>query len=62
VDAVTLAELLNAHPVEDALKAYNRQRALKTQLLRLASSAMAGVALTERAQPLRDGLLRLVSR
>jgi 2-polyprenyl-6-methoxyphenol hydroxylase-like FAD-dependent oxidoreductase len=62
VDAVTLAELLNAHPVEDALKAYNRQRALKTQLLRLASSAMAGVALAERSQPLRDGLLRLASR
>jgi 2-polyprenyl-6-methoxyphenol hydroxylase-like FAD-dependent oxidoreductase len=62
VDAVTLAELLNAHPLEDALKAYNRQRALRTQLLRLASSAMAGVALAERAQPLRDGLLRLASR
>lgn len=62
VDAVTLAELLNAHPLEDALKAYDRQRALRTQLLRLASSAMAGVALAERAQPLRDGLLRLASR
>jgi len=62
VDAVTLAELLNAHPVEEALKAYNRKRALKTQLLRLASSAMAGVALAERSQPLRDGLLRLASR
>ncbi|MFE5837514.1 FAD-dependent monooxygenase [Arthrobacter sp. NPDC056493] len=62
VDAVTLAELLNAHQLEDALKAYNRQRALKTQLLRLASSAMAGIALAERSQPLRDGLLRLASR
>ena len=62
VDSVTLAELLNARPMDDALKAYNRQRALRTQLLRLASSAMAGVALTERAQPVRDGLLRLASR
>lgn len=62
VDAVTLAELLNAGSVDDALKAYNRQRALRTQLLRLASSAMAGIALAERGQPLRDGLLRLASR
>ena len=62
VDAVTLAELLNARPMEDALKAYNRQRVLRTQLLRLASSAMAAVALAERGQPLRDGLLRLASR
>lgn len=62
VDAVTLAELLNARPLEDALRAYNRQRALRTQLLRLASSAMAGVALAERGQPLRDRLLKLASR
>ena len=62
VDAVTLAELLNTGPVEEALKAYNRQRALRTQLLRLASSAMAGIALAEGGQPLRDRLLRLAGR
>jgi 2-polyprenyl-6-methoxyphenol hydroxylase-like FAD-dependent oxidoreductase len=62
VDAVTLAELLNARPVEAALKDYNRQRALRTQLLRLASSAMAGIALAERGQPLRDRLLKLAAR
>lgn len=62
VDAAALAELLNAQPVAEALRAYNRQRILRTQLLRVASSAMAGLALAERAQPLRDRLLTLAAR
>lgn len=62
VDAAALAELLNAQPAAEALRAYNRQRILRTQLLRVASSAMAGLALAERAQPLRDRLLTLAAR
>jgi len=62
VDAVTLAELLNALPVEEALRSYNRQRRLRTQLLGLASSALMRLALMENAQPLRDRLLTLARR
>ncbi|MCU1521500.1 MAG: FAD-binding monooxygenase [Arthrobacter sp.] len=59
IDSVTLAELLNSRPLPDALQAYSRRRWLRSQGLRVASSAMARLALAERAQPLRDGLLRL---
>jgi 2-polyprenyl-6-methoxyphenol hydroxylase-like FAD-dependent oxidoreductase len=59
VDAVALADLLNARPLRDALQTYSRQRWLRTQALRAASSAMTRLALADRAQPLRDGLLRL---
>ena len=59
IDAVTLAGLLNSCPLREALQTYSRRRLLRTQALRAASSAMAGLALAERAQPLRDGLLRL---
>ncbi|WP_104139409.1 FAD-dependent monooxygenase [Arthrobacter sp. ZGTC131] len=62
VDAANLAELLNAQPMGEALRAYNRQRVVRTQLLRVASSAMTGLALTEHAQPLRDRLLGLAAR
>jgi 2-polyprenyl-6-methoxyphenol hydroxylase-like FAD-dependent oxidoreductase len=62
VDAVTLAELLNALPVEEALRSYDRRRRLRTQALGLASSALMRVALTETAQPLRDRLLSLARR
>lgn len=62
VDAVTLADLLNSRPLPDALQEYSRRRLLRSQALRLASSAMARVALAERAQPLRDGVLRLAGR
>lgn len=62
VDAVTLAELLNSRPVGEALREYNRQRLLRTRLLRVASSAMTRLALAERAQPLRDRLLRLAAQ
>jgi 2-polyprenyl-6-methoxyphenol hydroxylase-like FAD-dependent oxidoreductase len=62
IDAVTLADLLNSRPVPEALRAYNRRRLLRSQALRVASSAMARLALAERAQPLRDGLLRLAGR
>ena len=57
VDAVTLADLLNTLPVEQALRAYHRQRRLRTRALSLASSALARVALAEGGQPLRDRLL-----
>jgi 2-polyprenyl-6-methoxyphenol hydroxylase-like FAD-dependent oxidoreductase len=59
IDAVTLADLLNSRPLPDALQAYSRRRTLRTQVLRVASSAMTRLALADRAQPLRDGLLRL---
>lgn len=61
VDAVTLAELLNTQSVPEALKAYNKQRVARTQILRLASSAMTRLALADRGQPLRDRLLRLAT-
>lgn len=59
IDAVTLADLLNSRPPGDALHTYSRRRWLRTQALRAASSAMTSLALADRAQPLRDGLLRL---
>ena len=62
IDAVTLAELLNTRPFPEALQAYNRRRLLRSQALRVASTAMARLALTEGAQPLRDGILRLAGR
>ena len=49
VDAATLADLLNTLPMEQALKAYDRQRRLRTRALSLASSALARVALAEGA-------------
>ena len=61
-DAVTLADLLNSRPAPEALRTYNRRRLLRSQALRVASSAMARLALAESAQPLRDGLLRLAGR
>ena len=42
VDAAALAELLNARPLDEALKQYNRQRLLRTQLLRVASPSPSG--------------------
>ena len=62
IDAVTLADLLNTRPLPEALQAYNRRRLLRSQALRVASSAMARLALAESAQPLRDGMLRLAGR
>ena len=62
VDAVTLADLLNSLPEDQALHAYDRQRRLRTRALSLASSAMGRVALADGAQPLRDGLLKLARR
>ena len=62
IDAVTLADLLNSRPAPEALRTYNRRRLLRSQALRVASSAMARLALAESAQPLRDGLLRLAGR
>jgi 2-polyprenyl-6-methoxyphenol hydroxylase-like FAD-dependent oxidoreductase len=62
VDAVTLADLLNTLPVDQALHAYDRRRRLRTRALSLASSALARVALAEGAQPFRDRLLNLARR
>ncbi|MGR0160027.1 FAD-dependent monooxygenase [Paenarthrobacter nitroguajacolicus] len=62
IDAVTLGKLLNEHPTDKALAAYNKKRVLRTQLLRLASSAMGGIALAQGAQPWRDALLNQVGR
>jgi 2-polyprenyl-6-methoxyphenol hydroxylase-like FAD-dependent oxidoreductase len=49
-------------PEDQALRAYDRQRRLRTRALSLASSALGRVALAEGAQPFRDGLLRLARR
>jgi 2-polyprenyl-6-methoxyphenol hydroxylase-like FAD-dependent oxidoreductase len=62
VDAVTLADLLNTLPEAEALRAYDRQRRLRTQALGVASAAMGRIALAEGAQPLRDRLLGLARR
>ncbi|MFF2031639.1 FAD-dependent monooxygenase [Arthrobacter sp. NPDC058192] len=62
VDAVTLAELLNRRPLDEALAAYDRSRRLRTQAVRAASSAVMRLALAERAQPVRDALLGLAGR
>ena len=62
VDAVTLAELLNTRPMDEALAAYNRARHLRTQALRWASSAVMRLALAERGQPARDALLGFAGR
>ncbi|TLM84238.1 FAD-dependent monooxygenase [Pseudarthrobacter sp. NamE5] len=62
VDAVTLADLLNMLPEDQALWAYDRQRRWRTRALSLASSAMLQVSMTEHAQPLRDRLLNLTRR
>lgn len=62
IDAATLADLLNTRPLPEALRAYSRRRLLRSQALRVASSAMARLALAEGGQPLRDGLLRLAHR
>jgi 2-polyprenyl-6-methoxyphenol hydroxylase-like FAD-dependent oxidoreductase len=62
VDAVTLAGLLNTLPESSALRAYDRQRRLRTGALSLASSALGRIALAEGGQPLRDRLLNLARR
>jgi 2-polyprenyl-6-methoxyphenol hydroxylase-like FAD-dependent oxidoreductase len=62
VDSVTLAELLNSRPFPQALTAYNKRRLVRSQALRVASSAMTRVALTESAQPFRDRCLGLAGR
>ena len=62
VDAVTLADLLNTLPEEQALHAYDQRRRLRTRALSLASSALARVSLAEGGQPLRDRLLNLARR
>ncbi len=58
IDAVTLADQLNSRPVDVALRAYGRQRLLRTQALRLGSAAMMRLALAGRLQPARDLALR----
>jgi 2-polyprenyl-6-methoxyphenol hydroxylase-like FAD-dependent oxidoreductase len=62
IDAATLADLLNTRPLPEALRSYNRRRLLRSQALRVASSAMARLALAEKAQPLRDRLLGMTHR
>jgi len=62
VDAVTLADLLNTLPEDQALRAYNRQRRLRTRAVSVASSALGRIALADRAQPLRDRVLNLARR
>ena len=62
VDAVTLADLLNTLPREEALRTYDRRRRLRTRGLSVASSMLMRVALADAAQPLRDRLLTLARR
>lgn len=62
IDAVALVELLNSRPLPEALKAYNRRRLLRSQALRVASSAMTRLVLAESTQPLRDGILSMAGR
>ncbi|MBX7443137.1 MULTISPECIES: FAD-dependent monooxygenase [unclassified Arthrobacter] len=62
VDAVTLAELLNTLPEDQALRAYDRSRRLRSQAVSGASAVLNRVAMAERAQPFRDRLLNLARR
>jgi 2-polyprenyl-6-methoxyphenol hydroxylase-like FAD-dependent oxidoreductase len=62
VDAVALADLLNSRPIDEALRAYDRDRVLRTQALRAASRALMVVALAGPAQPARDLLVRALGR
>ena len=62
IDAVTLATLLNDLPIDDALRAYNRNRVLRTQALRAASRGLMVVALAGPAQPARDALIGALGR
>nr|WP_306422474.1 FAD-dependent monooxygenase [Paenarthrobacter aurescens] len=62
IDAVTLGKLLNERPLKEALAAYNRERVMRTQLLRLASSLMGSVALAQGAQPWRDAVVKQVGK
>jgi len=62
VDSATLAQLLNSRPLPQALAAYNKRRLLRSQALRVASSAMTRLVLAESTQPLRDGILGLAGR
>jgi 2-polyprenyl-6-methoxyphenol hydroxylase-like FAD-dependent oxidoreductase len=62
IDAVTLADLLNTRQLREALATYSKRRLLRSQTLRVASSAMTRLALAEGAQPLRDALLKFAGR
>ena len=62
IDAVTLGNLLNERPLEEALAAYNRKRLFRTQQMRVASALMGSVALARGMQPWRDGLLGQVGK
>lgn len=59
VDARVLGEALNTRSVPEALRHYNRQRLVPTQLSRAGSSAMAATAMTRRWAAPRDALLRV---
>ena len=55
IDAVTLGTLLNeSASVPDALRAYQRRRALRTQAERVASRATLGLASMTRGARVRD--------
>jgi 2-polyprenyl-6-methoxyphenol hydroxylase-like FAD-dependent oxidoreductase len=58
IDAVTLARLLATLPDQEALAAYDRQRRARTRRLAVTSARIGRLALAERAQPLRDLVLR----
>ncbi|MCU1531560.1 MAG: FAD-binding monooxygenase [Arthrobacter sp.] len=62
IDAVTLADLLNTRPPREARETYSKRRLLRSQALRVASSAMTRLALAEASQPLRDALLQFAGR
>ncbi|MFF1383696.1 FAD-dependent monooxygenase [Arthrobacter sp. NPDC058288] len=62
VDSVVLAGLLNSRPLPEALRAYNKRRVVRSQALRVASSAMTRLVLAESAQPLRDRILSVAGR
>lgn len=62
VDAVTLGQLLNENPREEALAKYNKLRVLPTQQIKAASALMGRMALADPMQPLRDALVKQVGR
>lgn len=59
LDAVSLGTALNEVPPEEALQRYQRDRAARSQLVRLGSRAAMGIATMTRGAGIRNALLRL---
>lgn len=59
LDAVSLGTALNEVPWEEALRRYQRDRAVRSQLVRLGSRVAMGIATMRRGAHVRNSVLRL---